>query len=236
MKLTAKAIIKSTVAAWSCLLLVASAQAQQPTYHVKHDHVIGHCEGELVLTDKGIEYRTKNEKDARVWPYNEIKLLKILSSSKVVLVSYENRRLFFGADKTFAFELTDQKIDAETSKLLQSKIPRPLVTSIMQDGRQAAFQLPVQHSHRFGSCAGTLEVFDDGLAFVASNGKDSRAWRWTDLSGISRLGPYRLEILTYEPDLGGPERSYNFELKEPLPEEEFSLVWSKIYRLQPGRR
>jgi len=94
-------------------------------------------------------------------------------------------------------------------------------------------QIPVKHLHRLSGCQGILKVYADALVYEAQDGHDSRSWRWTDIRAVGRPDVDRFEVLTFEPQTGGPKRSFNFILKEPLPDRTYDLIWSRVFRPTP---
>jgi len=108
-------------------------------------------------------------------------------------------------------------------------------TSFTKDETESAplAQIPVKHLHHFNGCLGVLKVYSDRLVFEAQDGHDSRSWRWTDIRAVGRPDIDRFEVLTFEPQTGGPKRSFNFILKEPLPDKMYDLIWSRVFRPTP---
>ena len=58
----------------------------------------------------------------------------------------------------------------------------------------------------------------------------SRYWRYTDIQQIGRLDPYRFEISTFEDQVGGPNRVFNFELKRQMEDIVYDYVWVRVNR------
>lgn len=228
-------IILASVIAIHALTAMGADQSAGPafTLKVRHEHLRGHCEGDLVLFADRIEYRTANKKDARVWPYKEIQVLEIPSPSRMRVYTYEDRPRLMGYDKKFTFEVAGGEVGQAISDYLRDRIGKPFVTSYTAENASPEAAVPVKHLHRFGGCQGTLKVFADHLVFDADKKEDSRSWRWSDIRGISRLDEFRLEVLTYEPELGSPGRSYEFVLKERLDEATYDSIWRRVY---PARR
>lgn len=208
---------------------VAGASGLEFSYKVRHDHLAGHCDGDLVITAGGVEYRTANKKDARVWPYKEIQVFEIQSPVRVRIYTYEDRPRLMGYDKKFTFQVIGGELGQGVSNYLRTRINRPFVTSYIDDGIPLEAVVAVKHLHRFGGCQGNLKIFANHLAFEADKKEDSRSWRWSDIRGVSRLDQFRLEVLTYEPQAASPSRSYNFVLKEPFDETTYDTVWRRVY-------
>lgn len=215
------------------LTLTQSVWAQEFTYKVQQDRLIGHRDGELIISTRGVEYRAKKEKDSRMWTYTDIKLLEILSSTRVRVWTYQNRKLLLGQEESLTLKIIDGQIDQQVSDFLRARITRPLVTSFTNEESESLSQMPVKHLHRLSGCQGVLKVYADRLAYEAEDGHDSRSWRWTDIRAVGRPDIDRFEVLTFEPQTGGPKRSFNFILKEPLPDRTYDFIWSRVYRPTP---
>jgi hypothetical protein len=220
------------VGACSVLLLALQINAQEFRYKVQQDRLIGHRDGELIISTDDVEFRAKKEKDSLSWTYGEIKLVEILSPTRVRIWTYQNRKLLLGQEESLNFKIVEGGIDQQVSDFLRERISRPLVTSLTKEetGSAALAQTPVKHLHRWGGCQGVLKVYTDSLIYEAQDGHDSRSWRWTDIRAVGRPDIDRFEVLTFEPQFGGPKRSFNFILKEPLADKTYDLIWSRVFR------
>jgi len=223
------------MAACFMLLIVSQARAQEFAYKVEQDRFKGHRDGELIISTNGVEYRAKKEKDSRAWTYNDIKLFEILSPTQVCIWTYQNRKLLLGQEESLTFKIVDAEIDQKVSDFLRERIARPLATALTKEetGGAPLAQIPVKHLHRLSGCQGILTVYADHLVYESQDGHDSRSWRWTDIRAVGRPDVDRFEVLTFEPQTGGPKRSYNFILKEPLPDKTYDLIWSRVFRPTP---
>ena len=220
----------------ACLVLLFALQvnAQEFTYKVQQDRFKGHRDGELIISDKGVEYRaTKREKESRTWTYGDIRLFEILSPTRVRIWTYKDRRLLLGRDQSLTFMLVEGQIDQNVSDFLRERIARPFVTSFIEAEGTILAQIPVKHSHRFGGCEGTLKVYPGRLVYESQTGHDSRSWRWTDIRGVGRPDVYRFDIETFEPQIGASSRSFNFILKEQMSDKTYDLIWSRVFRPTP---
>lgn len=220
-----------------CLIVLLAFQinAQEFTYKVQQDRTVGHRDGELTISDNGIEYRAeKRDKESRSWTYSgDIKLLEILSPTKIRIWTYKDRRLLLARDESLTFKLVDGQLDQKVSDFLRERLPRAFVTSFVEEDGTPLATIPVKHSHRFGGCEGLLKVYPDRLIYDSETGHDSRSWRWTDIRSVGRSDVYRLDIETFEPQSGASSRSFNFTLKEQMPDRIYDLLWSRIYRPTP---
>ena len=220
------------VSACITFLLALHIDAQQFTYNVQQDRTIGHRDGELTISENGIEYRArKREKESRSWSYSgDIKLLEILSATKIRIWTYKDRKLFLGKNESLTFNIIEGQIDQKVSDFLRERITRPFVTSFIEESEVALAEIPVKHSHRFGGCEGVLRVYPNRLVYEANDKHDSRTWLWTDIRSVGRPDVYRLDVETFEPQLGASSRSFNFSLKEQISDKTYDLIWGRVFR------
>lgn len=215
-----------------------AAFAQEFKYRVEHDHLFKSCKGELVINQQGVEYRTDNKDHGRNWAYADIQMIRLASARKIEVVSYESGRKTLGNDRTFEFKVLEGEISKEVSDFLLARVARPLATSFVATEEKPRYEAAVRHRQRFGSDQGRLRVFADRVVYESAKPTDSRSWRWTDIKSISRTGPYQLSITTFEPQFGGPTRTYNFDLKDDRGDALYDLLWANVYRptlpMSPG--
>ena len=219
------------------VLIVTTVAAQEFKYTVELDRTIGHRDGELIITDKGVEYRAKREKESRTWNYDDIKLFEILSPTRLRIQTYRDRKLYLGKDESVTFKIAEGQLDHNISNFLRERTTRPFVTTFVdQSERTSIAEIPVKHSHRFGGCEGILKVYSDKLEYEAKTGHNSRSWRWIDIRSVGRSDLYRFEVETFEPEIGASSRSFNFILKERMADEIYELIWGRVYRPTPLSR
>lgn len=199
-------------------------------YRVQHEHAIKSCKGELVINQEGVEYRTENKKHARKWPYIDIEMIKLRSPRKVELLTYESTRVKLGLDRTFEFKLLDGEVTKEVSDFLLGRVDRPFSTTFVASEEKPQYAIPVRHRRSFGGDQGTLKVYADRVIYESQKPESSRYWRWSDIKGFSRIGRYELSITTFEPKLGGPTKTFNFDLKEEMSDAMYDYLWVRVYR------
>ena len=206
------------------------AFGEETRFQVKHDHGIRNCRGELVFRDDGVEYITSHKEDARTWNYVDIQQLGLKSDKRISVVTYEDRKLQFGKDKIFNFELTEGSIPPRFASRLQIRLTKPLVSAVIPELSPARYQLPVKHQHALGGCQGSLEVGEHEVVYKTSHSSDSRIWRYEDLSSIGSTGPFQLRLSSMERTGGeyGAEKNFIFDLKRRLDPEIYDFLWGKI--------
>jgi hypothetical protein len=207
------------------------AAAQVHEFPVEHDHAWRSCRGALVITPERIEYKTESKEHARAWTYSELKQIKVVSPTALELTSYEDQRLMLGRDRVFAFKLLEGEITPDISALLMDRATRPLVTSVppISEG-EPRFSAPVKHLHPTGGCAGALKIYPDRMVFEAAEKPEhTRFWRYADIQSFSQLTRYRIVVTSFEGQLSGTGRSFNFQLKLELPEAAYDYVWTRVF-------
>ena len=228
------------------------------TYKVAHDHRIGKGEGELRITETGIEYRGASEGERQhdgVWRDDDIKRLE-LSKTNLRVVSYEatqfpliprktpkvrgGKSVRFGSEREHEFRLVEGEITPEVVRTLLARFKRPVATSVLpqedEESGKLIFEIPVSHRNRSGGASGTLRVYEDYVAFNSEREGHSRYWRYDDIRDIGSLGRYEFEIATYEGQFGAGGRSYIFDLKRPMTSREYDQLWAKIYEREQSPR
>ncbi len=225
--------IQLSIIAIFSLFIVNAAAAQEFTYKVQQDRFKGHRDGELIISASGLDYRAKNAKNSRTWSFTDIKLLEILSPTRLRVWTYKDRKPLLITDESLTFKIVEGVMDQKLSDFLRDRVSRPFVTSFLEEQGMSLAQIPVKHSHRFGGCEGMLKVYPDRLVYESQTGHDSRSWRWTDIRSVGRPDLYRFDIETFESQIGASSRSYNFILKEQLPDKTYDLIWSRVFRPTP---
>jgi len=216
------------------IVFTPKLNAQEFRYQVQQDRLIGDRAGELIISDKGVEYRAeKKEKENQAWTYNDIRLFEILSPTKIRIWTYRDRKLLLGKDESVTFKIVEGEVDPKLSDFLRVQIRRPFVTSFVKSEQTLLAQIPVKHSHRIGGCEGVLKVFADHLVYESQTGHDSRSWRWTDIRSVGRPDIYHFDVETFEPQTGASGRTFNFVLKEQMDDGTYDLIWSRVYRPTP---
>ena len=75
-------------------------------------------------------------------------------------------------------------------------------------------------------------MYAGGVSYEAEGGREhSRFWRWSDIRAVGRTGEFELSVTTYEPEFGGPTKSFDFDLKQPVGDEVYDYMWDRVYRV-----
>jgi hypothetical protein len=252
--MVSKLIWQSCMLAFCAAAIVAAARpADQPAaavYKVVHDHALGQGDGELRITEAGIEFKGEGKDEARhsrTWRDNDIKRLSITREELRVTV-YEaaaipilprkapftdGKAIRNGTEHDYRLRLRESEITPTVVAVLLARFPRSIETSVLPPDDSASnkllFAIPVFHRHRAGGHSGELRVYEHHIAFAAEDSSGSRFWRYTDIRDIGQVGRYQFELATYEGQFGVDGKSYIFDLKRPLTEAEYESLWTKVY-------
>jgi hypothetical protein len=217
---------------WLSGLLIgcAALQAQEVRFPVQHDRLLRDRVGELVFGETGIEYQTKNKRDARTWKYEDIQQLGLLSPKELTISTYEDSRWKLGKDLFYRFTITVGEITPALWTILQAKLKRPVVSALIPPDIAAKFTILVKHLRGFSGTQGVLEISDEYIVYKTATPKDSRIWRYQDISSVGTTGSYQLRLTSM--DRAGnefsSERNFVFSLKKRLEPAAYDFIWWKI--------
>lgn len=216
--------------AFSVFFHMTSSLRAEVRLPVRHEHALKDCTGELVFTDQGVEYVTKNGKHARSWTYVDIQQLGLMDSRNISIVTYEDNKLALGKDRRFHFALTEGSIPDSLASFLQPHLSKPLVTGILPLALPSKYEIPVKHMHAWGGCQGVLRIREDTISYETTNKEDSRLWRYDAISSMGSTGPYQLRLTTMERTGSeiSAEKNFIFDLKQRLEPNVYDFLWWKV--------
>lgn len=196
---------------------------------VKREKFIGGSKGTLVFASDRIEYQTPDKDDGRRWPYDAVKQVQILSPTRIVVLTYEDRGLLsLGADRAFDFRVVEDSVSPELVEFLLGRVNGPLVTAVMPPFRsERLFSALVKHQKLGRGSEGVLVIYDTHLRYLTEQEENSRYWRFGDVQSVLRLDRSRLQVTVYEGG-GGDTRTFVFELKTDLPEGFYDALWARV--------
>ncbi len=216
---------------FGALLLVSSTlQAQEVRFPVRHGRLLRDRTGELIFSETGIEYRSKDKADARIWKYEDIQQLGLLSPKELTIITYEDSKWKLGKDLFYRFTITAGEITPALWTQLQAKLKRPVVSALIPPDITPKFTIPVKHLRGFSGTQGMLEIGDEYIIYKTAVPKDSRIWRYQDISSVGTTGPYQMRLTSMDrtDNESGSERNFVFSLKEHLLPEAYDFIWWKI--------
>jgi hypothetical protein len=216
------------------LVAVLPASARTYTYKVKHQHTLGSCQGQLVVGETEVRYEADNRKDARIWPYSNIKKIERPGLSRLVFFTFEDQTWQFGRDRPFDFLFLDGSVSDELFNFIATRVGRRESPPEVASPPGGRFEIAAKHVHFLGGCEGTLKISDTHMEYV-TGGKDARLWKYLDIKRISQDSTYRLDILTYEDQswMLGRDKVFRFELKEPLEPPVLEFIRSRLAGATP---
>jgi len=212
------------------LILACALAAPAAQFPVRHRHWRGGCRGTLDVSANGVRFAGPGG-HAWQWKLGQIRQLE-LAPDRIVVATYENGRLP-ATERSYEF---DGEVPAgELYALLRDRMDQRLVAGLAPPPGGAAWSLPVKHVGRAGSL-GTLELTAETIAYRTPSKDESRTWRYADIASIGSSGPFELTVTTFEraPAQYGGRRVFNFELRQPIPEERYNELWLYI-EMKSGR-
>lgn len=199
-------------------------------YRVELQRWLQNRHGTLIITPDTIQFKSDQGKDSRTWLYRDIEQINVSSPTLIEITTYEDQLLKLGRNRIFRFKLRQGAITSDVSTLLMKRAARPIATSILPEAADLPqFELPVKHLHTFGGCHGVLQIFTDHITFRSARPGDSRYWRYADIQHVGYPTRFRLDLLSFENELGGPTRRFNFELKQELPAGIYDYIWIRLH-------
>jgi len=212
----------------SCLTVsaVSPAVAQPPPLEVREDAAIGGHPGTLRVGDDGVTFDAHNAKRSRTWAFDDIRQLRVESSRRIVVESFQShgwRRL--GQSRTYEYQTTTA-VAPEWVAFILSRVTRAVVTSVIPP-RATPARFTVDVHHEGTDTSGRLALYADGLAFETPRDGFARFWRFADLDAVLLQDRYRLFVSVYE---GSREkvRPFLFTLKRDLPADFYDELWRAV--------
>lgn len=189
------------------------------------DHV-----GALIIDGDGIEYKPAEGKQASHWKFGQIQQLKV-ELQRIEILTFEDQKWRLGKDRVFRFKLLESSIDAEVSDFLRHRISGVFVTAIVPKSSDGpAYEVDVKHRLTLGGSGGTLQIYSDRVVYRSESDRHSRVWTYDQIEAFDFTSAREFELVTAEKQLGGPTRTFRFQLKEALPESSYDYLWVRVHR------
>ncbi|MEW5975834.1 MAG: hypothetical protein AB1898_08505 [Acidobacteriota bacterium] len=213
----------------ACFLFYVSfggaAGAEGFEFRVKHDHLLGSCDGQLIANDGEIRYEAANGRHSQTWAYADIQKLDVASVRQLVLETFQSQSWkMLGRDKVLEFTLVEAQLTPQHQEFLRKKLTRPMVARLVEKAQHRPATLLVRHRHRLGGCGGRLEIGEDRMIYSTAHASDNRVWKLSEIETIGSPDPYHLRVTTYN-------ETFTFDLKSPLDTKLYDSLWKRIYRL-----
>ena len=175
--------------------------------------------GTLLFDSEGIEFRAP--KFSKRWVYEEIKTFDLSGARELVITDYENRHWHEPGERAFRFTLSEP-MPPGTAAGFTTRVGRPVINGDPYATGASIAELPAHHRERFGGSNGTLRLREDGIDYVAADGRDGRSWRWSDIQTLANPNPWELRVTAYR-------EIVEFDLKRPLSRDLFDRLWNSLY-------
>lgn len=230
------------------LMLAGILPASEMKFDVRHERALRDHPGILTVDDSGVTYQQvltekQQKKQAKKPPkkppelenvhfdYQDIQELW-LSPSKLVLVTYRDRKWFLGIDKEYEFFAVGERSFAEAYPMLKDKLDQRFVAAMVDEQVAALWEIPVKLQGTLQGSEGFLQVGADRLVYKTDRKGESRTWRYQDIENISTSGPFQLTLTTYERAKThyGTLKGFNFQLKQRLDEKRYQILWKRLNR------
>ena len=119
---------------------------------------------------------------------------------------------------------------------LAPHLDRRLVVAFAERPTTLLYQFPAWHSHVRKGCEGVLYFGADTVSFDSQKGEDSRLWTYRDIESVASSGPNQLTLNVYERQgrAYGNRRAFEFQLKEPINEQVYNVLWRKVNTVSQG--
>lgn len=226
------------------LVLSTTAWSHDLQFEVRHERALKDHPGRLTLDERGVRYQqiltgkqqakvAKGKKPPKLesarWEYQDIQQLWI-SPEKLVIVTYKDRKWFLGVDKEFEFFLPKGKSFEAAYAILKDKLDRRFVAAVADSQPGTLWELPVKLLGRIQGSDGVLQVGPDSIVYKTDRPRQSRTWRYQDIENVSTSDRYQLTLTTYERAKThyGSMKGFNFQLKQPMDEKGFELLWKRL--------
>ena len=214
------------------LLLAGAAgatAAESPlSLAVRADRVVGGDQGVLVINDEGLSFEAREASKARRWVFDDIRAIRIPSPRRIVVQTYEStgRLRLRSGPRAYAFDVIESTVTPQFVAAVLSRLPRPVVTTVMPPVCDAMWSGAAWHARRGGGHNGVLELHCGGVMFRSSTAAANRYWRFSDVASVLRLDGNRLEVAVRE---SADTKPYVFELKTDMPDAVFEALWASLH-------
>lgn len=204
-------------------------------YEALHDHWRGSGAATLTITGQGISFEEPGKKGrirhAGDWIYQDVQELK-LSDKELTIVTYKDRKWRLGADRQFRFTIAGDETFREAYSLLKDRLDQRLVAAVADPDVPVLWEIPVKLLGTVTGSEGILRVGPDHVVYATERESQSRTWRYQDIENVSASGPFQLTLTTFERAKlhYGSLKGFNFQLKQPLDEKRFNLLWRRLNR------
>jgi len=176
-----------------------------------------------VIGDTSVEFRPAkfSQRFSHRWPDLEIKTFNLNGGTQLTITDYENRDHRLPGERRFEFTLK-RAIPADLAAALTARVGRPSINGVPVKSASAIAEIPAHRREFVGASNGTLRFRDDGIDYVATDGRTSRSWRWSDIQTLGNPNPWEFRVAGYR-------EVAEFDLKRPMARALFDRLWDLLY-------
>ncbi|MGH9354386.1 MAG: hypothetical protein ACRD2G_19835 [Terriglobia bacterium] len=175
--------------------------------------------GALIFDRGGIGFRANRGKRLR-WPFAEIKTFD-LTPRRLVLTTYQDKGWHRPGDRQYRFDLS-RPIPPSVAAQLAQLVGKPVINGDPRPRGESFALIPARHRTLAGGTNGVLHFSETGICYITPHNQDARSWRWADIQTLANPDPYHFRV-------GGYRETFDFELKQPMPEKLFDRLWDHVY-------
>ena len=206
------------------LLSAVGAQAADSfEFAVFRDHIPRKEAGRLVISENGVSYRSAHQKTVIDIPLLNVFQADVSDPKVIRIETYDISKKTFLGRKVYVFRLQSGMHDDSLTRFLSRALQRSVIGAY-GTASQPETLIPAYHRHRFGGCHGTIRIDTDAIRFASDRSEDSRTWLYRDLETLGTMNPFHFRVSTLA-------ETFNFDLKERLPESAYDLAARRVYSL-----
>ena len=217
-----------TAALWCAAVFVFTLSAQVETaesfrYSVKRDKLPRDEQGELQVDATGLRYRSENGKSSTRIAFGDIHKADLSDRRVIRIETYDILKRKLTGRKVHAFRLIEGKFDEALIFFFVAHSQRPVIGSYAISGVEPT-EIDAYHRHRLGGCHGKLQITATGIRFTTAHPEDARTWSYEAIKTIGSMNELHFRVATLA-------ETYNFDLKERLPNVTYEKIVRQAYRL-----
>lgn len=218
------------------IAVLAGGVSAQESWDVVHERALWRDEkGVLTASGEGLRFapaRAKQEEaKGTLWTWDQVQQVAV-EDRAIEIVTYRDVLWQGGRDRQFRFEIAEGTGEsfAALVPLLRPKLGQRLIDALATEKESAEWQVPAKLLGLIRGAEGELSFSDGDLIFLSSQAGKSRRWPRSSIETIAQTGPFSLTVTAYERALSdmGSRRSFEFQLKRPLPAKQYQALWRAI--------
>lgn len=203
---------------------LALAQQEDFEYRVHRVKVTRDEPGQLRITKDGVDYRADKAKTSFRIPLKDIHEIEATPPKRIRVETYDRLARELGGRREYTFRLRDGAVSERLVQFLAAHVNRPVIGDY-GSASEALFRIAAYHRHRFGGAAGDIELDQQAVRFTSEKPGESRTWPYRDIETVGAMNAFHFRVSTLA-------ETYNFDLKERLPDAAYDFVVRQIHGLR----